>query len=194
MPHPSPIPLFKLSGLFKLPAPLTILASLPFSLLRLNSGIFLASATCLKATGNIPDTFSIRRDRKQTTVGECHGKKFGCKFGALQRAFRQPAFLRQGGDALSPKWKTSSTLLWLHVKVTLMITKINETLDWNKKSHHCTKTVKAAKQGDCNCYYWSFNKNWISKKSSKTLTRDSCCHFLFVFNSKGFIIWNALVF
>ena len=100
MPHPSPIPLFKLPGLFKLPAPLTILASLPFSLLRPKSGILLASATCVKATGNVPDTFSIRRDRKHTTVGECRGKKTGCKFGALQKAFREPAFLRQGGDAL----------------------------------------------------------------------------------------------
>ena len=34
--------------------------------------------------------------------GECCGKKFGCKLGALQRAFQEPAFLRQGGDALTP--------------------------------------------------------------------------------------------
>ena len=33
-------------------------------------------------------------------VGECRVKKFGCKLGALQRAFREHAFLRQGGDAL----------------------------------------------------------------------------------------------
>ena len=36
-------------------------------------------------------------------VGECRGKKFGCKLGALQRAFREPVFLQQGGDALMPK-------------------------------------------------------------------------------------------
>ena len=36
----------------------------------------------------------------QTTVGECRGKIFGCKLGALQRAFRELAILRQGGDAL----------------------------------------------------------------------------------------------
>ena len=34
-------------------------------------------------------------------VEECRDKKFGCKLGALQRAFPEPAFLRQGGDALS---------------------------------------------------------------------------------------------
>ena len=33
-------------------------------------------------------------------MGECRGKKFGCKLGALQRALPEPAFLRQGGDAL----------------------------------------------------------------------------------------------
>ena len=33
-------------------------------------------------------------------MGECRGKKFGCKLRALQRAFPEPAFPRQGGDAL----------------------------------------------------------------------------------------------
>ena len=47
--HPSPIPLFKVPGLFKLPAPLTILAGESCSLLRPYSGLFLASATCVKA-------------------------------------------------------------------------------------------------------------------------------------------------
>ena len=101
MPHPSPIPLFKLPGLFKLPAPLTILAGERCSLLRPNSGFFLPSTTCVEATWNIHDTFSIWRERKQTTVGECRGKKFGCKLGSLQRAFQEHAFLWQGGDALT---------------------------------------------------------------------------------------------
>ena len=94
MPHPSPIPLFKLQ------APLTILVGERCSLLRPNSGFFLPSATCVKDTKNIPETFSIWREKKQTTVGECRGKFFGCKLGALQMAFWEPAFLRQGGDAL----------------------------------------------------------------------------------------------
>ena len=111
MPHPSPIPLFKLPGLFKLPAPLTILAGERCSLLRPHSGFFLASATCVKATRNIPDTFSIWRERKQLTVGECRSKKFGCKLGALQRAFLELAFLRQGGDALTC-WYLSVSLYW----------------------------------------------------------------------------------
>ena len=34
-------------------------------------------------------------------MGECRGKKFGCKLGALQRAFPEPACLQQGGDALN---------------------------------------------------------------------------------------------
>ena len=59
MPHPSPIPLFKLPRLFKIPAPLSILAGERCSLLLPNSGFFLPSATCVKAVGNIPDTFSI---------------------------------------------------------------------------------------------------------------------------------------
>ena len=39
---------------------------------------------------------------KQLTVGECRVKKFGCKLGALQRAFRELDFVRQGGDVLRP--------------------------------------------------------------------------------------------
>ena len=54
MPHPSPIPLFKLPGLFKLPAPLTILAGERCSLLRQHSGFFLASAICVKAYMKYP--------------------------------------------------------------------------------------------------------------------------------------------
>ena len=37
----------------------------------------------------------------QVTVGECHPKKILCMLGALQSAFREPAFLPKGGDALS---------------------------------------------------------------------------------------------
>ena len=88
-------------GLFKLPAPLTILASERCSLLRPHSGFFLVSSTCVKATWNIPDTFPIWRERKQLTVGECRGKRIGCKLGTLQKAFREHAFLQQGGDALT---------------------------------------------------------------------------------------------
>ena len=66
------------------------------------SGSFWPQPLVLRLTRNILGTFSIWRDRKQLTMGECHGKKIGCKLGALQRAFREPAFLRQGGDALSP--------------------------------------------------------------------------------------------
>ena len=36
----------------------------------------------------------------QVTVGECHPKKIKCMLGALQSAFRKPAFLPKGGDAL----------------------------------------------------------------------------------------------
>ena len=112
MPHPSPIPLFKLS------VPLTILAGERCSLMRPHSGFFLGSATCVKGTWNIPDTFSIWRERKQLTVGECRGKKFGCKLVALQRAFPEFAFLRQGGDALSVEaicdWALNKMLLqWI---------------------------------------------------------------------------------
>ena len=111
MPHPSPILLFKQPRLFKLPAPLTILAIERCSLLRPNSGFFLASPTCVKATWNIHDTFSIWRAKKQLTVGECRGKKIGCKLGALQRAFREPAFMRQGGDALSGQTMATISIL-----------------------------------------------------------------------------------
>ena len=34
-------------------------------------------------------------------MGECRSKKFGCKLGALQMVFPEPAFLRQGGDTLT---------------------------------------------------------------------------------------------
>ena len=37
----------------------------------------------------------------QVTVGECHPKKIQCMLGALQSAFREPAFLPKGGDALN---------------------------------------------------------------------------------------------
>ena len=37
----------------------------------------------------------------QVTVGECHPKKNQCMLGALQSAFREPAFLPEGGDALT---------------------------------------------------------------------------------------------
>ena len=36
----------------------------------------------------------------QVTVGECHPKKIQCMLGALQSAFREPAFSPKGGDAL----------------------------------------------------------------------------------------------
>ena len=40
--------------------------------------------------------------KEATNGGGCHGKKFGCKLGALQRDFPKLAFLRQGGDVLRP--------------------------------------------------------------------------------------------
>ena len=42
------------------------------------------------------------KGEEATNGGECRVKKIGCKLGALQRAFRELALLRQGGDALSP--------------------------------------------------------------------------------------------
>ena len=80
-------------------------------LLRLHSGLFLASSTwdsglrlnkarSLRLTGNNPDTFSIWRATKQVMVGECRIKNIYCMLGALQRPFREPAFVPKGGDAL----------------------------------------------------------------------------------------------
>ena len=66
-------------------------------------GSFWPQPLVLRLTRNIPDTFSIWRARKKLTMGECRVKKFSCKLGALQRAFREPAILRQGRDALMPK-------------------------------------------------------------------------------------------
>ena len=45
----------------------------------------------------------------QVTVRECHPQKIQCMLGALQSAFREPAFLHKGGDALSKMYLTTFT-------------------------------------------------------------------------------------
>ena len=52
-------------------------------------------------TGNISDTFFDMKSEEATNGGGCCVKKIGCKLGAFQRPFREPTFLRQGGDALT---------------------------------------------------------------------------------------------
>ena len=42
-------------------------------------------------------------------VRECHPQKIQCMLGALQSAFREPAFLHKGGDALSKMYLTTFT-------------------------------------------------------------------------------------
>ena len=48
----------------------------------------------------------------QVTAGECHPKKIQCMLGALQSAFREPAFLPKGGDALISQVLVTLYVLW----------------------------------------------------------------------------------
>jgi hypothetical protein len=96
-----------LPGLFKLLAPLTILPGERCSCYAHIPGPrplaiqwIVSLWESLSLFEILLTVFRVEEPICKVTVGECHPKKIWCMLGALQSAFREHAFLRQGGDAL----------------------------------------------------------------------------------------------
>ena len=92
MPHPSPIPLFKLPGLFKLPAPLTILAGERCSLLRPNLGYFCPQPLVLRLQEIFMTPFLYEEKRSRQRWGSVAVKKLVASLEPFKGLFQSLPF------------------------------------------------------------------------------------------------------